>query len=62
MASLAGHLGRIENGEFKELMTTTMYYNPTCMLWDMQKTVLSYAEAHDSSDRLVACKGVHGRL
>jgi hypothetical protein len=48
MASLAGHLGRIENGEFKELMTTTMYYNPTCMLWDMQKTILSYAEAHDS--------------
>ncbi|MEI7827449.1 MAG: DUF362 domain-containing protein [Euryarchaeota archaeon] len=48
MASLAGHLGRLENGEFKELMTTTMYHNPTCMLWDMQKTVLSYAEAHDS--------------
>lgn len=48
VASIAGHLGRIENGEFKELMTTTMYYNPTCMLWDMQKTVLSYAEAHDS--------------
>jgi hypothetical protein len=47
MASLAGHLGRIENGEFKELMTMTMYYNPICMLWDMQKTVLSYAEAHD---------------
>lgn len=28
-------------------MTATMYYNPSCMLWDMQKTVLSYAEAHD---------------
>lgn len=48
MASLAGHLGRVENGEFKELMTTTMYYNPSCMLWDMQNTVLSYAEAHDN--------------
>jgi len=29
-------------------MTATMYYNPSCMLWDMQKTLLSYAEAHDS--------------
>ena len=48
MASLAGHLGRIENGEFKELMTTETYYNPKTMLWDMQKTILSYAEAHDN--------------
>ncbi len=47
LASMAGHLGRIQDGVFKELMTTTMYYNPTCMLWDMQKTILSYAEAHD---------------
>jgi hypothetical protein len=47
LASLAGHLGRIENMAFHELMTTTMYYNPICMLWDMQKTLLSYAEAHD---------------
>lgn len=48
LASLAGHLGRIEGTAFVELMTETMYYNPSCMLWDMQKTVLSYTEAHDS--------------
>jgi len=48
LASLAGHLGRIENTMFIELMTENMYYNPSCMLWDMQKTILSYAEAHDT--------------
>ena len=48
MASLSGHLGRIENNKFVEMMTNTMYYNPSCMLWDMQKTILSYAEAHDT--------------
>jgi len=48
LASLAGHPGRIESAAFVELMTATMYYNPSCMLWDMQKTLLSYAEAHDS--------------
>ncbi len=47
LASLAGHLGRIENSTFVELMTETMYYNPTCMLWDMQETLLSYVKAHD---------------
>ena len=48
LASLAGHLGKIENTSFVELMTENMYYNPSCMLWDMQKTILSYAEAHDN--------------
>lgn len=48
LASLGGHLGRIESMKFRELMTETMYYNPSCMLWDMQKAILSYAEAHDS--------------
>jgi hypothetical protein len=47
LASLSGHLGRIEGQKFVELMTGTMYYNPSCMLWDMQRTILSYAEAHD---------------
>ncbi|WP_243668325.1 hypothetical protein [Methanoculleus chikugoensis] len=48
LASLAGHPGgRIKGTAFVELMTKTMYYNPSCMLWDMQKTLLSYAEAHD---------------
>ena len=47
LASLDGHLGRIEKTRFIELITGNMYYNPSCMLWDMQKTLLSYAEAHD---------------
>jgi hypothetical protein len=47
LASLGGHIGRIEEKGFKELMTKTMYYASACMLWDMQKTLLSYADAHD---------------
>lgn len=48
LVSVNGHLGRVSDGAFSELMTTTMYYNPTCMLWDMQKTLLSYVQAHDT--------------
>jgi len=48
MASLAGHLGRVDDGKFHELMTETMYYNPQTILHDLQKTILSYAEAYDS--------------
>lgn len=47
LASLGGHLGRIENGQFLELITKTMYFNLSCLLWDLQKTILSYAQAHD---------------
>jgi len=47
LASLDGHLGRVEDDRFLELMTGTMYHNLSCMLWDMQRTLLSYAEAHD---------------
>ena len=47
LASLGGHLGRIDNRQFLELMTKTMYFNLGCLLWDMQKTILSYAQAHD---------------
>jgi hypothetical protein len=47
LASLAGHLGRIQDGNFVELMTETMYYNLSCMLYGMQKTILSYVEAND---------------
>ncbi|MBC8477086.1 MAG: DUF362 domain-containing protein [Dehalococcoidia bacterium] len=47
LVSLEGHLGRVDGKEFHELITTTMYYNPACMLWDMQRTVLSWAEASD---------------
>jgi hypothetical protein len=47
LASLDGHLGRVEDGKFVELITKTMYYNPLTFLHDMQKTVLSYAKASD---------------
>lgn len=47
LASLDGHLGRVENGQFTELLTQTMYYNPLTFLHDMQATVLSYAKASD---------------
>lgn len=47
LASPGGHLGRIDNAKFLELMTKTMYYNPNTILHDLQKTVLSYAKAHD---------------
>lgn len=48
LASLEGHLGRIDNSKFIELMTTTMYYNPCKILHDLQRTILSYAKVHDS--------------
>jgi hypothetical protein len=47
LGSLGGHLGRIENGQFLEMMTQTRYYNRRCLLWDLQKTILSYVQAHD---------------
>lgn len=47
LASLGGHPGRIDNAMFLELMTKTMYYNPSTILHDLQMTILSYAEAHD---------------
>jgi len=48
LASVRGHLGRVDNGKFLELMTKTMYYNPGTILHDLQKTILSYLSAHDS--------------
>jgi len=47
LASLMGHLGRIDNRQFLELMTKTRYFNLGCLIWDMQETILSYARAHD---------------
>ncbi len=56
LASLMGHLGRIGNGQFLELMTKTMYFNLGCLIWDMQKTILSYARAHDDLTGSSLCK------
>ncbi len=48
LASLGGHLGRVENANFVELITKTMYYNPNTILHGLQKTILSYAQANDT--------------
>jgi len=48
MASVGGHLGTVDKGKFAELIEKELWYNPSSFLWDMQKTVLSYAQAHDS--------------
>lgn len=47
LTSLEGHFGRIDTGKFHELMTGTMYYNLNTILHHLQKTILSYAAAHD---------------
>ncbi len=48
LASLEGHLGRIEGKRFLELITSQFYYNPSKLLWDLQSTILNYAKANDS--------------
>ncbi|BBF43761.1 hypothetical protein lbkm_2449 [Lachnospiraceae bacterium KM106-2] len=45
--SLDGHLGRIENRYFNELITNTLYYNPTTLIHHLQLTILSYAKCND---------------
>lgn len=47
LASIEGHLGRIEDGKFYEVMTSEFYHNPNKLLWDCQRTVLSYLQADD---------------
>lgn len=46
--SLNGHLGRIESDQFAELITNTLYYNPTTLLHHLQLMVLSYAKCCDT--------------
>ncbi len=47
LASLQGHLGKIEEGRFVELFTGNLYYCGTKILWDLQETILQYARAND---------------
>jgi hypothetical protein len=47
LASLEGHLGRIQEGKFSELFTGNLYFCGTKMLYDLQETVLQYARAND---------------
>jgi hypothetical protein len=47
LVSRDGHFGRIERGEFVEIMTDALYFHQMNPLWDLQPTVLSYARATD---------------
>lgn len=47
LASIEGHLGRIEGGKFEELIEKEMWHNPGSFLWDLQKTALTYIQVHD---------------
>jgi hypothetical protein len=48
LASLQGRLGRVEGDAFSELIASTLYFDYTKALWDLQPTVLAYAEATDN--------------
>ena len=48
LASLQGHLGKVESGGFSELITSTLYYDRMKVLWDLQTMVLAYARANDA--------------
>lgn len=47
LISLRGHLGTVENGEFSDLITKTLFYDTFKFPWDMQKTTFSYLKASD---------------
>ncbi len=47
LASIDGHLGQVNNGQFLELITHEMYYASTKPLLDLQATTLAYARAND---------------
>ncbi len=48
LASLGGHLGRVEANVFSELLTREMYFAVQKPLWDLQATTLAYIEASDN--------------
>ncbi|MGB6894444.1 MAG: DUF362 domain-containing protein [Dehalococcoidia bacterium] len=48
LASVDGHLGQVQGDSFSELMTSTLYTDISKPLWDLQATVLAYAEANDA--------------
>ena len=47
LASLAGHLGQVQDGVFKEHKTESFYSAVAKPLWDLQATSLAYLEAND---------------
>lgn len=47
LSSVQGHLGKVSDGAFSELITTTLYFDNMKALWDLQTTVMAYAAAND---------------
>jgi Domain of unknown function (DUF362) len=48
LASLQGHMGKVTDGNFSELITSTLYFDHSKLLWDLQATVMAYAAANDA--------------
>lgn len=47
LVSIQGHLGRIVDGTFSDLVTETLYFDTVKMPWDMQLTTFNYLESVD---------------
>jgi hypothetical protein len=47
LASVQGHLGKVSDSTFSELITQTLYYDASKPLWDLQTTVMGWARATD---------------
>ncbi len=47
IVSLKGHLGKVSEGTFVDLITTSLYFDVFKMPWDMQNTAFSYLESID---------------
>jgi hypothetical protein len=53
MVTWDGHLGRLSEGRFQDITTSTFYYAALKTLWDTQPTALEYAKATDALTRSV---------
>ena len=47
LVSIEGHLGRIKEGAFSDLVTEALYFDMFKIPWDLQKTAFSYMDAMD---------------
>ncbi|MBW2092708.1 MAG: DUF362 domain-containing protein, partial [Deltaproteobacteria bacterium] len=47
LISIEGHLGRIENGAFSDVVTDTLFFDTFSFPWDLQKTTFNYLEITD---------------
>jgi hypothetical protein len=48
LVSIRGHLGRVKDGAFSDLITSTFFYDTFSVPWDLQQTTLNYMEAVDN--------------